>query len=581
VLDVNNAFSNNLLQFNPQFQALSSLANQQTATNGSLNFTDMLAIAQAESEQIQNGTSPSSVTGQQMQAASSPLNFIAPDQSPAAGSSSSYQAEQGQTPNQSAANTQNWRTNNSDPAPQASSPVTSSAAADTAGQAAEADTPEAVASAYAIHSTEQTVAPFAASANFNLKGPASAPTPAVEGSAAGSASPSRVVTPDAQGEAAPAQKILEIAPMVDRSVETASASIRPATNQKASATISVAPDQQEPVNPSMAASAKSSERVKGRKETATEEAKNNAGSGIAGGGSEPVIAATQNDPISSPPNATTTNANASDVALKSHNAGKIDPNSNLAFALKIQGNDPISNSGNQVNLQTMADIDHADPAAQTADSAFSSQMTASMGMLEQKTVPKSGLSSQVAGSSLGGQLNLDSPAAAPSAMAASSNASDDSKPAEESVAASSLPEDQAAGIQPVKTVQVQINGADDQKVDLKLVEKSGALTMSVRSSDAALTKSLQQNLPDLTTRLSDQQIRAEWWRPDTQQPDLPKNSGNSSSGGNSSANQDQGNQNKGNSGQQGGRSTPQPEWLEDLSSSKNSTQNGTQFTWHL
>jgi len=273
------------------------------------------------------------------------------------------------------------------------------------------------------------------------------------------------------------------------------------------------------------------------------------------------------------------------MAPKSHSAPKVDPNADLAFALKIQGDDPSANSGNQANLATMADTDRSYATAPTAAGEFSSQMTASMGMLDLKAVPKPGSSSGLAGSGTTGQFNLNSLAAAPTA-ANSSSTGDDTAPAEKAAPVAALPEDQSATVQPVKTVQVQILGADDQKVDLKLVEKSGALTMSVRSSDASLTKSLQQNLPDLTTKLGDQQIRAEWWRPDTQQTDSSKNPGSSSSGGNGSpnhgqTNQGQGNQNKGNSGQQGGRGAPSPDWLQDLAASNTSNQNGTQFTWHL
>jgi hypothetical protein len=146
-----------------------------------------------------------------------------------------------------------------------------------------------------------------------------------------------------------------------------------------------------------------------------------------------------------------------------------------------------------------------------------------------------------------------------------------------------LPEAQTPTAQPLKTVQLQITGADNQRVDLRLMEKSGALTVSVRSADGTLTKALQQDLPELTSRLNDQQIRAEWWKPDAQQTEASPKSGNSAnSGGNgNSATQDQNSQDKGNSGQQGGRGARQPDWVEELSDLRKSTQNGTQFSWHL
>ena len=132
---------------------------------------------------------------------------------------------------------------------------------------------------------------------------------------------------------------------------------------------------------------------------------------------------------------------------------------------------------------------------------------------------------------------------------------------------------------PVKTVDVQITGADNQRVDLRLMEKSGTLTMSVRSVDVNLTKALQQNLPELATKLNDQEIRAEWWKPGTQSAEPAQKLEPSNTNSNNS--QDQGGQNKGNSGQPGGRGTGQPDWLDELSALRKSTKNGTQLSWQL
>jgi hypothetical protein len=64
--------------------------------------------------------------------------------------------------------------------------------------------------------------------------------------------------------------------------------------------------------------------------------------------------------------------------------------------------------------------------------------------------------------------------------------------------------DGAAGApQTVRTVQVQLTAGEGQgRVDLRLVEHAGGLSVSVRSSDATLTKDLQENLPDLSARLA-------------------------------------------------------------------------------
>jgi hypothetical protein len=56
--------------------------------------------------------------------------------------------------------------------------------------------------------------------------------------------------------------------------------------------------------------------------------------------------------------------------------------------------------------------------------------------------------------------------------------------------------------QTVRTIQVQLTGEGDGRVDLRLVEHAGGLSVSVRTSDDALTKGLQENLPELSARLA-------------------------------------------------------------------------------
>ncbi len=63
-------------------------------------------------------------------------------------------------------------------------------------------------------------------------------------------------------------------------------------------------------------------------------------------------------------------------------------------------------------------------------------------------------------------------------------------------------EDPTSSPQTVRTVQVQIVGEGDGRVDLRLVQHGDGLSVSVRSSDSALTKGLQENLPELSARLA-------------------------------------------------------------------------------
>lgn len=105
--------------------------------------------------------------------------------------------------------------------------------------------------------------------------------------------------------------------------------------------------------------------------------------------------------------------------------------------------------------------------------------------------------------------------------------------------------------------------------------------MSVRTPDGLLAKSMQQGLPELNARLSNQQIEAEWWEPKLQAShDVSldgKSESNSSDGGSGGQSQPDSQQ----QGQQNRRQFDQPDWLEEHLARRKSIQNGKQFTWHL
>jgi hypothetical protein len=85
----------------------------------------------------------------------------------------------------------------------------------------------------------------------------------------------------------------------------------------------------------------------------------------------------------------------------------------------------------------------------------------------------------------------------------------------ETIAATrSLPENETApASEPVRNIRVQLSGEGNQHVDMRLVERGGTLSVSVRSTDETLTRSLQENLPELNTRLTAQHFQAETWMP--------------------------------------------------------------------
>ena len=59
-----------------------------------------------------------------------------------------------------------------------------------------------------------------------------------------------------------------------------------------------------------------------------------------------------------------------------------------------------------------------------------------------------------------------------------------------------------AAPQPVRTLQLQLAREGEGRVDLRLVEHAGGLSVTVRASDSALTRGLQDNLPELSARLA-------------------------------------------------------------------------------
>jgi hypothetical protein len=89
-------------------------------------------------------------------------------------------------------------------------------------------------------------------------------------------------------------------------------------------------------------------------------------------------------------------------------------------------------------------------------------------------------------------------------------------------------EDSSATAQPVRMLQLQLGGTGNQRVDLRLVEHAGGLSVGVRAADSELTRGLQDNLPELSARLAAEHYQTETWLPATSQPPAaPSTSGSS------------------------------------------------------
>jgi hypothetical protein len=152
---------------------------------------------------------------------------------------------------------------------------------------------------------------------------------------------------------------------------------------------------------------------------------------------------------------------------------------------------------------------------------------------------------------------------------ANSSATEETKPATESAPPA------------LRSLQVQITGQDNQRVDVKLIERPGALSMSVRAADGSLTRSLQEHLPELTTKLAEQQMQAEWWVPKMASAGSASEvatAGDMTKQGDSGPQTGSGSQDSGK--QQGGRQGDQPNWVDELAALNNSKTIRKEYIWH-
>jgi hypothetical protein len=119
------------------------------------------------------------------------------------------------------------------------------------------------------------------------------------------------------------------------------------------------------------------------------------------------------------------------------------------------------------------------------------------------------------------------------------------------------PKQAAPTNEPLRNMHIQLSGDNNQRVNVQLVDRGGELRVSVKSPDPVLSQTLQQHMPELTSRLQQQSYRTEVW--------MPKESASSSSNNsnsNGSSNPGYGNPGGRQNGQQ--QQQDRPEWLDDL-----------------
>ena len=72
---------------------------------------------------------------------------------------------------------------------------------------------------------------------------------------------------------------------------------------------------------------------------------------------------------------------------------------------------------------------------------------------------------------------------------------------------------EAKPVQPVKQLSIQVGQEGQQKVELRVVERSGELQVAVRAANPDLAQGLRQGLSDLVGRLEQSGFHADAWRP--------------------------------------------------------------------
>jgi hypothetical protein len=129
--------------------------------------------------------------------------------------------------------------------------------------------------------------------------------------------------------------------------------------------------------------------------------------------------------------------------------------------------------------------------------------------------------------------------------------------------------------QPVKSAHVQISGVDNQRVDIRLQERGGTLSLTVRSTDTRLTQSLQDHAPELNSRLTTEHFRSEVWTPSSTKTANERDTNN----GNGSATLDREKLSQQNPNRNR-NSRKRPEWIEAVEAQKPIFKKRIEHTWH-
>ncbi|HEX4167529.1 MAG TPA: hypothetical protein VHZ55_18845 [Bryobacteraceae bacterium] len=124
----------------------------------------------------------------------------------------------------------------------------------------------------------------------------------------------------------------------------------------------------------------------------------------------------------------------------------------------------------------------------------------------------------------------------------------------------------------VKSAHVQISDDNNARVDIRMVERGGSLSVSVRSTDSTLTKALGDHATDLTSRLSLDHYKTETWTPSSSKNSSERQGTPYSGGGREQGSSDQRNR-------QNSKQNQDPEWVQEFENTPGAFQKRINYTW--
>jgi flagellar hook-length control protein FliK len=159
--------------------------------------------------------------------------------------------------------------------------------------------------------------------------------------------------------------------------------------------------------------------------------------------------------------------------------------------------------------------------------------------------------------SLDGQTNALTPGGISSEISHPAESAEANTEAPRAAASEPEEDSNAAQTGTVHNVQVQLGTNPNERVNIHLSTQGGDLRVSVRSANADLTRTLQEHVPELTSRLEQQHYHSEVWIPRSSDSSASTERGFQSPNGDTSGQGQPGNR-------QNGQQKNDPEWLDEI-----------------